>query len=95
MDSFPGILTAAWLILPEPRTANYGYQPSHHKQDDSPGRGGGGIRKQNPETNSNCGALDFCSKAEYNILQLRYSAQVGYKHEYIHIVWKQLTERIV
>lgn len=69
--SIPSWWTASWELSQQLDSfyqslelLTYGSQPSHHKQDDSPRSGGGGIRKQNPETNSNYGALDFCSKAE-------------------------------
>lgn len=55
------------------------------KQQDSPRRSGGGIAKQNPETNTEYGALVFCSKAEHSLQLCYYFAQVGHSQEYIHI----------
>lgn len=79
-----GIMTAACLALPEPRTGNLRHSVFSLQATGQPKKRCRWITEQNQDINTKHGASIFCSMTESNRLVLLYLAQVDHSQEYNH-----------
>lgn len=93
-SSLLGIMTAACLALPEPRTDNLQHSVFSLQATGQLKKRCRRITKQNQDINTKHGASIFCSITESNRLELLYLAQVNHSQEYNHTSWEQLTEEV-